>query len=247
MRDAKVNADAFTGYDAVTGDPKIDWTKLDETKVIVGYAFAWRLTNGFEKIVYWTRDAVEAHAKRFSQAYKAKKQDSPWITDFDSMALKTVIKSALAKWAPLSLEMQQAIVRDESAQKDPDSEPIYADGVPLSGEVEEIKKPIFTPPGGAPVEEKKDTKPAQEEKHPDLEPQKEPPAKPDPATAKQREALIDTMKTDMLDHNVTEARLWKYALEGKHVPEGVDELWNLPTETLNKLWLAIRSLGKKTT
>lgn len=234
MRDVKVNAEAFLGYDNVTGDPKIDWTKIDESKEVIGYAFAWRLVNGFEKIVYWTREQVELHAKRFSQAYKKKKADSPWTTDFDSMALKTVIKGALAKWAPLSLEMQQAIVRDESAQKSDDGPVVYADGVPLPGEgTEEPKKPIFTPPAG--------TTPT-------------PQSQGDAASAGvegaqkvvlDREKIISEMKEAMLDHQVSETKLFKYAVDGKHLPDGIDELWTAPTDVLAKLALAIPSLGKK--
>ena len=38
--------------------------------------------------------------------------------DFDAMALKTVIKAALSKWCPLSIEMQSAIAHDQGAQRD---------------------------------------------------------------------------------------------------------------------------------
>lgn len=239
MRDAKVNAEAFIGYDEVTGDPKIDWKKLDETKEPVGYAFAWRLTNGFEKIVYWTKEAVEAHASRFSQAYRAKKKDSPWFTDFDSMALKTVIKAALAKWAPLSLEMQTAITHDEGAVKGEDGEVVFMDNETAA----EVKKPIF---GG---EEEKKEGPAGGASHPDLEEKTPPagekksevPAEPVP----DREPLIAKMKEAMLDSEVSESKLFGYAKTSKLIPEGVDELWALPTGVLAKLSPAIATLSTK--
>ena len=71
------------------------------------------LTNGFRKTVYWSREKVEAHASRFSQAYSSK-YDTPWKSDFDAMALKTVMKHALGKYAPLSVEMQKGIEADQA-------------------------------------------------------------------------------------------------------------------------------------
>ena len=123
-----VNAEALGGYDNI-GDPLIKWEYLDETKPAVGYAFAWRLTNGFAKIVYWPKDKVEAHAKRYSQAYKAGKKDSPWFSDFDKMALKTLVTNAIRRWGIVSVDdrMQQALSRDQSAAIDIDAEPFYPD------------------------------------------------------------------------------------------------------------------------
>jgi len=123
-----VNAEALGGYDDI-GDPLIKWEKLDETKPAVGYAFAWRLTTGFTKIVYWPKEKVEAHAKRYSQAYKAGKKDSPWFSDFDKMALKTLVTNAIRRWGIVSVDdrMQQALSRDQSAAIDIDAEPFYPD------------------------------------------------------------------------------------------------------------------------
>lgn len=121
-----VNQEALAGYDNI-GDPLIEWSKLDKTKPAVGYAFAWRLNTGFSKIVYWTREEVQAHAKRYSQAYKANHKDSPWFTDFDKMALKTVIMNSLRSWGILSIELREATERDQSAAIDIEAEPIFVD------------------------------------------------------------------------------------------------------------------------
>lgn len=51
---------------------------------------------------------VEKHRDRFSKA----KVKSPWQTDFDEMACKTALKR-VAKRAPVSAEVQQAIARDD--------------------------------------------------------------------------------------------------------------------------------------
>lgn len=41
------------------------------------------------------------------------KKNSKWTTDFDAMALKTVIKLLLSKWGILSVEMQRALEDEE--------------------------------------------------------------------------------------------------------------------------------------
>ena len=81
----------------------------------IGYMAYFRLVNGFEKTFYMTVDEVEAHAKKYSQSYK--KGYGVWKDDFDIMARKTVLKLLLAKYAPKSIEMQQAIIFDQAAVK----------------------------------------------------------------------------------------------------------------------------------
>lgn len=128
MNAVPVNSEALGGYDAI-GDPIINWEAIDETKEAIGYAFAWKLTTGFTKIVYWPKSKVEAHARKYSQAYAKQKKDSPWFTQFDAMALKTVVKASLTKWGIMSVEdrMQVALERDQSAAIDVDATPIYPD------------------------------------------------------------------------------------------------------------------------
>lgn len=107
-----VNEEAVGGFDEV-GEPIIDWVKLDETKPASGYVFAFQLVNGFTKISYWPKTRVEEHAKRYSQSYKGG-FESPWKTHFDEMALKSVIKNELARWGILSIQMQEAIAKDQA-------------------------------------------------------------------------------------------------------------------------------------
>lgn len=78
----------------------------------VGYAAHLELTNGYTVSAYMTVAEIQAHAAKFSQTYN--KGSGVWYEHFDAMALKTVMKKLLAKYAPLSIEMQNAIVADQA-------------------------------------------------------------------------------------------------------------------------------------
>ena len=133
MVDAVVNAEAFLGFDDL-GDPKIDWNKLDTSKEAVGYVFAWEMTNGFRKVVYWSKEKVLVHAKKYSKSFNFK--DSPWQTQFDAMALKTVIKAGLARYGILSIELQRAITHDQGAQGDIEADVTYVDNEEVHREIQ---------------------------------------------------------------------------------------------------------------
>ena len=63
---------------------------------------------GFEVM---SKTAIEAHAKQYSKAYDS--SFSPWKTDFESMAKKTVIKQAL-KYLPTRAEYVRAVTLDDT-------------------------------------------------------------------------------------------------------------------------------------
>lgn len=79
-----------------------------QSDAVIGYAAYFRLLNGFEKMVYWSKEKVTAHAKRFSKSFGK----GPWQTDFDAMARKTVLKNMLSTWGILSIDMQEAMTSD---------------------------------------------------------------------------------------------------------------------------------------
>lgn len=58
------------------------------------------------------RDEVEEFAKKYSFAYK-KGYTSPWTTNFDEMAKKTVLKACL-KYAPIKTEFARTLSADET-------------------------------------------------------------------------------------------------------------------------------------
>ena len=81
---------------------------------VIGYLAYFRLTNGFEKMLYMTIDEAQAHAKKYSQNYKGG-TDKWGLADFNVMAEKTVLKRLLSKYGPLSIEsiqMSQALAND---------------------------------------------------------------------------------------------------------------------------------------
>ena len=67
---------------------------------------------GFEVM---SMDDVRRHAEKYSQAYKS--GFSPWRTNFEEMAKKTVLKRVL-KYAPLKSDFVKAVVQDESIKNE---------------------------------------------------------------------------------------------------------------------------------
>lgn len=128
----KINAgfiymDELASRDILTGDVELTWLDnglrskdtggltLEEMKKagIVGCFCYFKLSNGFEKTVYWSLDEVDRHGRTYAQPYKKDikygTSKSLWMTNFRAMAQKTVIKNAIVKWGPKSAEMYSAI------------------------------------------------------------------------------------------------------------------------------------------
>lgn len=80
------------------------------------YYAVYKLKNGGYDFAVWSRTKVMQHAEKFSAAVKGKR-DTPWKSDFDSMAKKTVLLQAL-KYAPKSIEFANAIEQDETVKTD---------------------------------------------------------------------------------------------------------------------------------
>ena len=121
-----VTATVYEG-ELVRGNRFTEEYEFDETcrqsDTVIGYMAMFETTGGFRKTAYWTKAQVEQHARRYSQAFQRGVQSSPWVSNFDQMAQKTVLKS-ICKWAPQSTEMQlaqqydQAVVNTDGAQFD---------------------------------------------------------------------------------------------------------------------------------
>lgn len=104
---------------------RFDFTKKT-SETVIGYASYFQLLNGFEKTLYMGIEDLKKHGVKYSQTYK--KGFGLWKDDFDAMAIKTVLKLLLSKFAPLSVDMQRAVVTDQAIVNDADAQDItYAD------------------------------------------------------------------------------------------------------------------------
>ena len=103
----------------------------------IGYYAMFEYLNGFQKILYWSKTQMIAHADKYSPAfsagatggkyskvsfadYEAGKYDksdewlysSFWYKNFDGMAKKTMLRQLISKWGIMSTDMVQAIESD---------------------------------------------------------------------------------------------------------------------------------------
>lgn len=125
-----INADIvyegeIKGKDKLTG--AIDFTGERISDKVIGYFAHIELMNGFQKTLYSEVNEIARHAKKHAPSIKFSKDITVkslaalagkdptgigWTGDFDSMALKTVLRELLSKWGYLSIEMQSAIAKD---------------------------------------------------------------------------------------------------------------------------------------
>ena len=82
----------------------------DRGNVICYYAM-FRTKDGGFGFEVMSREDVEAHARQYSKSYG--NGYSPWSTNFDEMAKKTVLKKCL-KYAPLKSDFVRAVASDET-------------------------------------------------------------------------------------------------------------------------------------
>lgn len=86
---------------------------------ILGYWVIATLGHGFNGIHYMTRQECLDHGKQHSKSFDKKsntfRPNSPWITNEESMCLKTVLTQGAKIW-PVSIELQRAIDSDETSR-----------------------------------------------------------------------------------------------------------------------------------
>lgn len=120
----------FRAWNALTEEIILNEFYNFEDDETVGYVSYFRLNNGFEKTIFWSIDKMRKHADTYSQAFSMEiaeqikqgkipekdmwKYSSYWYKDFDSMAIKTMLRQMLSKWGLLSEELQRAIEVDQS-------------------------------------------------------------------------------------------------------------------------------------
>jgi len=128
----EVRQGEFLGRDEETGEPEFKFIRNDEEREefpIIGYLAYFELLTGFKASVYWSKERVMKHAKRYSRSFspelykkylvyletgeglthdELRDCSSPWISNFDEMAAKTILKQLLSKKGVLSVELVKA-------------------------------------------------------------------------------------------------------------------------------------------
>lgn len=137
-----INADVvyegeLSKREKLTGKISFDGEKKSDK--IIGYFAHFELMNGFKKTLYAELDDIAKFAKRYSPSIKGDKNVTVeslkklagkdptgigWTGNFDSMALKTVLRNLLSKYGYLSIEMQNVIADDIKADAENDRDRI---------------------------------------------------------------------------------------------------------------------------
>lgn len=118
--------------DRLSGEIEFEWIEDDkerEKAKVVGYVAYFKLLNGFEKSLYWSVEKCKAHATRFSKSFKF--GGGLWKDDFESMAIKTVLKQLISKYGPLNTQLQEAIAKDQTINGEYIDNPDYSEPITI--------------------------------------------------------------------------------------------------------------------
>ena len=88
----------------------------DRGELILVYAL-WKSGNGGYGFEVMNKEDIDTHARKFSQSFGS--NYSPWKTNYEEMAKKTVIKKCL-KYAPLRSDFAKAVSNDETIKSELD-------------------------------------------------------------------------------------------------------------------------------
>lgn len=131
------------GYDEF-GNEQVVFSHEFDSNEIVGYFAYFKLTNGFKKTLYWTKEQCEEHAVKYSKAHTGKARGTDfdnWTKMFDAMAMKTVLKQLLSQYGIMSVEFQNAIKLDQAVINEDDTY-TYVDNPSVETEPIEETNPI---------------------------------------------------------------------------------------------------------
>lgn len=124
-------------------------TEREKAKT-VGYYAMFEYINGFRKPLYWSKEKMEAHAQKYSKAYKTDITKgwnmSFWSKDFDAMAYKTMLRQLISKWGVMSVEFQRAYEADTAIIEE-NKEPQYIDTIeaePVEDQIVDVNKKVET-------------------------------------------------------------------------------------------------------
>lgn len=150
------------GYDKVTGN--LDLSGIRTSNVPIGYFAYMKMKNGFSKLLYMSLDEVCLYAKQYSPTVKFNDKLTPdglkqlalnqaakgvsdgvgWKSNFESMALKTVLRRLLSKWGELSIENNDILNIDEAPSAEQQRDEEFAEDkkvIVVDAETGEINQP----------------------------------------------------------------------------------------------------------
>ena len=114
----------------------------------VGYYAMFEYLNGFRKSIYWSREKMVAHAKKFSPGYQRDlekgSQYTFWSKNFDEMAFKTMLRQLISKWGVMSIDIVQAVdadmavIREDGTKEYVENEESFVDTKAADVETEEL-------------------------------------------------------------------------------------------------------------
>ena len=108
----KVFEGELVGKDKLSG--MIDLSGEATSDKVIGYFAYFKLTNGFEKILFMTKEQIDAYAKKYSKTFNS--EYSPWKTAYDEMAQKTVLRRLIGKYGPMTTEIMNALEGEDTIQ-----------------------------------------------------------------------------------------------------------------------------------
>ena len=110
----------------------------DRGEMLLVYAF-WKAKNGGYGFEVMSKEDIDNHAKRFSQSFAS--SFSPWKTNYEEMAKKTVIKKCL-KYAPLKSDFVLQLSNDESVKSElsVDMSEVVNEQEPIDADYQEVSQ-----------------------------------------------------------------------------------------------------------
>lgn len=102
----------FFGENKLTGELDISGKRTGGA--IVGYFAYMETINGFKKTMFMTKEHMEAYAAKYSKAFS--KDNSPWKTEFDAMAEKTMLRRLIGKYGLMTIDMVTAFAAADDEQ-----------------------------------------------------------------------------------------------------------------------------------
>ena len=112
----------------------------DRGKLILVYAL-WKAENGGYGFEVMSKEDIDTHARKYSQSYSS--TSSPWKSNYEEMAKKTVIKKCL-KYAPLRSDMLRAVSTDETIKSSISVDMSEVAPNEVEGEYEEMEQQAET-------------------------------------------------------------------------------------------------------